>query len=197
MGRHFLVDGHNAVHRLAKPPPESPDALRRLVTDAARESMKRRGGAFERGDGVHVVFDGREGGSHGDGRDGVVSWSYAQGSADDEIVEIVRANEGRYGGKSIVVVTDDRELRGRVGQLGADVLHVHEWFAAKDAQAEREAAKGGPPLSAADFGLPEGAIDLTTYRPDDAVDDAGREGGSPPPPSPTRGPAGRPRGPRR
>ncbi|WP_129844218.1 NTP pyrophosphohydrolase [Streptomyces sp. RFCAC02] len=43
----------------------------------------------------------------------------APGSGDDRIVELVREEGG--GGRPTLVVTADRELRGRVGALGADV----------------------------------------------------------------------------
>lgn len=44
----------------------------------------------------------------------------APGSGDDAIVEVVR--NGRTDGRRCVVVTADRELRGRVAELGAEVL---------------------------------------------------------------------------
>ncbi|MFE1250447.1 NTP pyrophosphohydrolase [Streptomyces sp. NPDC058735] len=43
--------------------------------------------------------------------------SPAPGSGDDHIVEVVAA----AGGRAVLVVTADRELRGRVGELGAEV----------------------------------------------------------------------------
>ncbi len=171
MARHFLIDGYNALHRLTDAVPDNPDAARRVVVERAKESMRRRGASGaggKRGDLAHVVFDARKGGGHAltDGRDGPVTWSYADGSADEEIVEIVREREGKHDGRMIVVVSDDRELRGRASQLGADTLKVHEWFEAKDAEEQRKAERDGPPLTASDFGLPDGAIDLSDFDPD-------------------------------
>jgi hypothetical protein len=123
------------------------------------------------------VFDTRKGrersGTHG--RDGPVSWSYAEGSADDAIAEIVRSNEGSDGGAQIVVVTDDRELRGRAKQLGAATSRVHEWF---DDRAAPSREPGTPRPGASpdprakdftpeDFGLTGEPIDLDDADPDD------------------------------
>ncbi|WP_405161610.1 hypothetical protein OG203_35565 [Nocardia sp. NBC_01499] len=43
----------------------------------------------------------------------------ADGSGDDAIVDVVAAAAGQDGARSITVVTADRELRGRVEDLGA------------------------------------------------------------------------------
>jgi rRNA-processing protein FCF1 len=166
MPRTYLIDAHNALYRLFDPPPESAEGGRRLLVSRALESLRLHGAGPLR---AHLVFDttptGRvRAGTHG--RDGAVSWSYADGSADEEILRIVRENDARDDDRRIVVVTDDRELRGRARQLGAPTLSVREWFSAKDAEEERRSAKAGPPLTAADFGLPD-AIDLGTTRPED------------------------------
>jgi hypothetical protein len=156
----FLVDAHNALFRLWAEPPENAETARRLVVDRAKEALRRRGVA---GAVAHLVFDTTPAGRQRAGtfgRDGAVTWSYADGSADEEIVRLVRENDAQDGGRRIAVVSDDRELRGRASQLSAEVLRVHDWFEAKDVEAEREASKAGPPMSAADFGMTEGAIDL-------------------------------------
>ena len=167
----FLVDGHNALHQLVETPPSNADAARQLVIGRVRATLAVRR-PTER---AHVVFDttpaGRmRAGTHG--RDGAVSWSYADGSADEEILRLVRDGGGKDAGREIVVVTDDRELRGRAVQLGAKALKVHAWFEAKDAEVERKAerAPGGkslPPLTPADFGFTQDAIDLDRLDPDD------------------------------
>ncbi len=164
----FLVDGHNALFKLFDPAPENADTARRLVIERAKAALSTRPPS-ER---AHVVFDtssaaGRmRAGTHG--RDGAVTWSYADGSADEEILRLVQDGGGKDGGRTIAVVTDDRELRGRAGQLGAKMLRVHEWFTAKDAAADRAPrAEGdtGPPMSAADFGFTTDAIDLNDPDP--------------------------------
>ena len=170
MAHTFLIDGHNALFKLFDPPPENADTVRRMVIERAKAALETR----PSGERVHVVFDtssaaGRmRAGTHG--RDGAVTWSYADGSADEEILRLVRAGGGKDAGRTIAVVTDDRELRGRAGQLGAKMLRVHEWFAAKDAaaeRAERAPSSLGPPMSAADFGFTSDAIDLDAIDPDD------------------------------
>ncbi|MEV7026987.1 NTP pyrophosphohydrolase, partial [Kitasatospora sp. NPDC093558] len=45
----------------------------------------------------------------------------AAGSGDDRIVEVVRAARAERPDRDCLVVTADRELRARVGALGADV----------------------------------------------------------------------------
>lgn len=161
MSRWFLVDAHNALHALERAVPESAEAQRKVLLSRVKEALKSRKGGVARGDRVHLVFDAAKGGAHAgtEGRDGVVSWSYAHGSADDEIVEILRAGGGKREGMDIVLVSDDRELRGRASQLGSKALHVHEWFAGRDEEAARRAEASGPPLTPADFGLPD-TIDL-------------------------------------
>jgi hypothetical protein len=178
VARTYLVDAHNALFRLWPQPPTSGDAVRNAVVVRAKEALRRHGGggsgpaARATGATAHLVFDTAHGGrqragTHG--KDGAVSWSYADGSADEEIVRLVREHTGHHGGGAISVVTDDRELRGRAAQLGAEVLRVHDWFSStseKGSAPDRRSSLDGPPLTAADFGLTTDAIDLGTD-PDD------------------------------
>ncbi len=174
MARWFLIDAHNALHRLGGCP-ENAEAQRKSILAKVRETLTARKGGIARGDRVHLVFDAAKGGPHAgnEGKDGVVSWSYATGSADDEIVGILHDAGGKREGMDVVLVSDDRELRGRASQLGSRSLHVHEWFGAKDEAERRAEEASGPPLTAADFGLPE-TIDLDGAEPD--PDDSGRGG---------------------
>ena len=165
MARTYLVDAHNALYRLVPTPPENADAARRLIVDRAKASLAVRGEAR-----AHLVFDttplGRQrAGTHG--RDGGVSWSYADGSADDEIVRLVREHGASHDGSRLAVVTDDRELKGRCSQLGAATLAMRDWFAAKDEPTYRAERQAGPPLTAADFGFSNEVIDLDAADPDD------------------------------
>lgn len=173
MSRTVLVDAHNALFRLWPSPPASGEGVRHAVVVRAKAALASRGDPDAQ---AHLVFDTTEAGraragTHG--RDGAVTWSYARGSADEEIVRLVRQHEGRGGdGAPLTVVTDDRELRGRVRQLGARVARVHEWFApppggAGGAGASARAARTGPPLTPADFGMSDAPIDLLRTDPDD------------------------------
>lgn len=159
MPRTYLVDAHNALYRLFPSPPENADEARRVLVQRAQASLRKRGDK----DRAHLVFDTTPAGKLRAGTsssDGPVAWSYAVGSADEEILRILRVNDARVGESPIVVVTDDRELRGRASQLGASTLRVHEWFEGKDAVKEREARQAGPPLKASDFGFETDTIDL-------------------------------------
>src|SRR5512143_2597251 len=114
MARTFLVDAFNALFRLCAQPPSDADALRRWMVERTQAALGAQGSERAR---AHLVFDtstpaGRaRAGTHG--RAGAVTWSYALGSADEEILRLVRGGDGRDGGNRIVVVTDDRELKGR------------------------------------------------------------------------------------
>ena len=171
MARTILVDAHNALFRLWPDPPRNGEAVRRAVVVRAKDALRATGLTDAR---VHLVFDTAErgrtlAGTHG--RDGPVSWSYATGSADEEIVRLVRQHEGRDADGPLTVVTDDRELRGRASQLGARVVRVHDWFDAKAPEVARgtpgSGPRTGPPLTPADFGLTDAPIDLLRTDPDD------------------------------
>ena len=169
MPKHYLVDGHNALYRLLGEPPAEPDAARALLVRRAVARLRTRRGAATGGDLAHVVFDSDasnpRAGTHG--KDGAVSWSYARGSADEAIVALVRAHEGKAGALPICVVTDDRELRGRAAQLGAATVSVRSWFGDPDEPPPREPPRtAGPPMTPADFGLPA-TLDLDAIDPDE------------------------------
>lgn len=86
-------------------------AARRLV-----ESIRR---ARSRTDDTVIVLEGagRGGAAAGD-HDGV-RVVHAPGSGDDQIVELVRAESAAPDTRPVTVVTSDRQLRDRVGALGA------------------------------------------------------------------------------
>lgn len=157
-----LIDAYNVMYRRWRSVPEDRDASReRLV----RETAAALGGV--RGVGrAHLVFDTWAGAARAGlrSRDGRVSWHYAHGSADEAILEHLRRHEGRKAGVSLLVVTDDRELAGRARQLGARTMGVAAFYASSGSQPPRVGRRtplDGPPLSAQDFGLPEGPITLT------------------------------------
>jgi predicted RNA-binding protein with PIN domain len=169
VARLLLVDAYNAMFRLFGEVPEDRDEARRhllRLTRAAALEHRPRGGALER---VHLVFDTNPGAERTGlaSRSGKVSWLYAEGSADEEIVAYLREHGGRSGGHAITVVTDDRELAGRARQHGASTLSVRAFYGdvveAEEPPAPRPpppSARALPPLGPADFGLPEGPLDL-------------------------------------
>jgi hypothetical protein len=163
--RHLvIVDAYNAMYRLLPALPEDRDEGRHQLVERTREALRQ--GALGGVDRVHLVFDTWAGAARTGmrGRQGRVSWHYAEGSADHAILEHMRRHEGARGGVRITVVTNDRELRGRAVQLGARGLDVDAFYAAT-----RRRSAGlpplrpidtGPALKPSDFGLPEGEIDL-------------------------------------
>lgn len=165
MATTVIVDAHNALYRLVPDPPRTGDEQRRTVVRLAEEALRRHGMA---GATAHLVFDTAKDGRHRaghHGRAGPVSWSYAVGSADEAIVALVRTRAGDATG-ALFVVSDDRELRGRVTQLGARALRVQAWFHPPTERAPGPAGRASPPMSAADFGLPDRPIDLLRDDPD-------------------------------
>jgi hypothetical protein len=71
-------------------------------------------------DEVVLVLEGAARVGRDRGRDGGLTTVHASGSGDDTIVDTVRVLVA--GGREVVVVTADRELRSRVGVLGAAAL---------------------------------------------------------------------------
>ena len=112
-----LVDGMNVIG--SRPDGwwrDRRDAMRRLVAALCRYQG-------ETGDEVTVVLDSR---AFDVGEDGV-SVQFAPGgrnAADDEIVRIVEADGAP---RTLTVVTSDKELAGRVEELGARVTGSREF----------------------------------------------------------------------
>jgi len=142
----FLIDGYNVT--CADP------RTRDLAPEEQRDALVRRlaaRGADLLGRGpITVVFDGVAGGT-GQAGQGQVSVRYARSpeSADDLIVKLAA-----LGGTT--VVTDDRELAGRVRVRGAEVLASAVCF--EQASARKVS---GRRYRAASAGLPPGAHEIT------------------------------------
>jgi hypothetical protein len=161
VARTYVVDAYNALFRLEDGPPGDRDAARGLLVRRARAALRGRGAR------VHLVFDASPGSTRSgvSGKDGPVSWQYAEGSADDAIVEWIR--RPHLPADDVVVVTDDRELRGRAKQMGAKAVRVAAFFAGRDEEEDRPPPGGPAPgrprakdFRPSDFGLGEGPIDL-------------------------------------
>jgi len=168
MARTYVIDAHNALHRILPGVSGGLDALRRELLRTVQHSLP------SQRDRAHLVFDAASGSAHAgtSSRSGALSWEYAVGSADDAIVGWLRGDERST--TEVTVVTDDRELRGRAKQLGAKTMRLREFFAASgEAAGTDRGAKAppspasGPALRAADFGLPDTPVDLLDLDPED------------------------------
>jgi hypothetical protein len=119
-----LIDGTNLLHALGRgsrdSAPNRPDAGGPPVPPAAVVGRIR--GVLPAGVRVELLFDGRTSGVSGRLATGMSVRYSGRASADSVIVEAVEG-QAMAGGPastwSILVVTDDRELRGRVARLGA------------------------------------------------------------------------------
>ncbi|RMI37698.1 PIN domain-containing protein [Streptomyces triticirhizae] len=108
----LLVDGANVVGSV-------PDGWWRDRRGATERLRDRLAGLAGFGEPVLVV----EGAARGVASVPGVRVVSASGSGDDAMVELVRATEP---GRRCLVVTADRELRGRVRELGAEVWGPRE-----------------------------------------------------------------------
>ncbi len=153
-GMLFLVDGYNVTRR--------DSATQSLSLEDQREALvarlRVRGRDLLGAGRIVVVFDG-EGGpglSTGGGVPVEIVYAHAR-SADDEIVRIAAGAEG-----AIVVVTDDRELLGRVqahaGARSTGRAAATCFEAAGRGSRRRSGSRGA---IARDAGLPRGANAIT------------------------------------
>ncbi len=116
----LFVDGYNVSLTLR--PGQSLDAQRRWLIDRLRP-LAAQGGIVP-----VVVFDGDQSAPSGTTSSGVeVRFTPASLTADDDIVFSVTVTDG-----SVLVVTDDRELRERVAAEGANVVGGRAFLGALD-----------------------------------------------------------------
>jgi hypothetical protein len=129
----IVIDGNNLLHSLGKHDRKR-DAVRRSALDTVRHE----------GVNLTVVFDGPPpSGSPEHEHLGRVSVRYSGStSADDVIVGLL--SSGRRASEW-VVVTDDRGLRDRVRERGAQVRSLSEWRSRKPRAPRRQARE--PKLS--------------------------------------------------
>jgi hypothetical protein len=142
-----LVDGHNALFALRLRGGDHAALRRALALRVAEVDRK-----------ATVFFDAKRAppGARVQGSEGGARVVYCRGrDADEEILDRVRG-AARPG--SVLVVTDDRELRGRAAQLGAKVCKVEEFFSRR-ARPEGKPERGAGGFTPADFGLPD-VVDL-------------------------------------
>ncbi len=121
MARHYIIDGYNVIKQL--------EILADLKLQTGRETLL---GMIERlhpqgsdKNQVTVVFDGQESlwGEQHSLHSKVV---FTSGSSADEWIK--KAVEGHEHPKSLVVVSDDREIQCYVRKFGAEVRGVVDFF---------------------------------------------------------------------
>ncbi|MFJ4186689.1 NTP pyrophosphohydrolase [Kitasatospora sp. NPDC089509] len=114
----LVVDGANVVGSVPdgwwRDRRAAAERLRDALVAVAARGVPEHPGPLE----VVLVVEGAARGVSGVPEVRVVS---AVGSGDDRIVELVREARAEHPARACVVVTADRELRGRVGALGAAV----------------------------------------------------------------------------
>ena len=132
----YLVDGYNVAHRLFGRDSRHarPDELREALLRRLRRFVNRRRK-------VLVVFDGEDGTSTSRFGAGELEIVYAR-SADDEIVRRVRS---AHDPSAFRVVSADREVTGRSGQLGARIVRVIDFIDELDDVAGPDMEPGEPP----------------------------------------------------
>jgi len=124
MALHYILDGYNIVKQI----PEFAD----LKLEDGRESFIRylevHAPQGSRNNLLTIVFDGRSGMSSNPRSSNVQVFFSCDESADDRIKKMV-AGSDRI--RSLIVVTDDREIQVYVRKLGAKVLNVRDFIGAQ------------------------------------------------------------------
>jgi predicted RNA-binding protein with PIN domain len=149
----FLVDGYNVTR--------SDPATTRLTLEEQRTALVQRlraRGAQMLGTGpIVVIFDGAQGSAGAPVDSAPVRVVFARsGSADDAIVRAVGGATG-----TVVVVSNDRELRGRVAVHARGDVESRPASACFEAAGKGAERKGRRPSPPRDVGLPAGANKIT------------------------------------
>lgn len=149
----ILVDGYNVTRQ----DPATRDLSIEQQRDALTRRIKTRGSALLGRGRIVIVFDARDGiaGGTGESSAGVRVVYACTRSADDEIVALATK-----AAEKVVVVSDDRELLGRVrvhAPHGVEALPASRCF---DSAAGQARAKRRAPI-AREGGLPPGANKIT------------------------------------
>lgn len=121
MALHFILDGYNVIKQTAlfadKKLEDGRNALLKLI-----ENQRPQGSIKNK---VTVVFDGQPGFARDNSKFFANVIFSCNETADDKIKHLVHEQKNR---KSIVVVTNDREIRYYVRSLGAKILKVEEFL---------------------------------------------------------------------
>lgn len=148
-----LIDGTNLLHALGRgsrdsidSPPNRTEAGGPPVPPSAVVGRIR--GVIPAGVRVELLFDGRTSGVSGRLATGMSVRYSGRASADSVIVEAVEGQamaDGPASTWAILVVTDDRQLRGRVARLGARSAGTTWLLRRLGTGRDLAPARGGPP----------------------------------------------------
>lgn len=121
MALHYLIDGYNVIHQMPQLDHCKLEA-QRLGLVSHIEHRRPQGSIKNK---VTIVFDG-QGGFFSAPRSSLIETIFSVGeSADEKIKEIVYQSKNA---KSIVVVSDDRDIQIAVRKSGAQVVSVDEFL---------------------------------------------------------------------
>ncbi|MBD3851584.1 MAG: NYN domain-containing protein, partial [Acidobacteria bacterium] len=121
-----IIDGNNLLHSLPSRE-QNRDSVRRRALDTVRHG----------GMSLTVVFDGPPPvGSPDPEHLGRLTIRYSGASSADDLILRLLPKAGRA--SEWVVITDDRALRGRVSEQGAQVRTLQEWQSRRPRKPRRE-----------------------------------------------------------
>jgi len=121
-----IIDGNNLLHRMPSGE-QNRDSVRRRALDTVRHE----------GMSLTVVFDGPPPvGSPDPEHLGRLTIRYSGASSADDLILRLLPKAGRA--SEWVVITDDRALRGRVSERGAQVRTLQEWQSRRPRKPRRE-----------------------------------------------------------
>ena len=121
-----IIDGNNLLHRMPSGE-QNRDSVRRRALDTVRHE----------GMSLTVVFDGPPPvGSPDPEHLGRLTIRYSGASSADDLILRLLPKAGRA--SEWVVITDDRVLRGRVSEQGAQVRTLQEWQSRRPRKPRRE-----------------------------------------------------------
>jgi len=121
-----IIDGNNLLHRMPSGE-QNRDSVRRRALDTVRHE----------GMSLTVVFDGPPPvGSPDPEHLGRLTIRYSGASSADDLILRLLPKAGRA--SEWVVITDDRALRGRVSEQGAQVRTLQEWQSRRPRKPRRE-----------------------------------------------------------
>ena len=124
MSLHFLIDGYNAIKKLA--PLKDMSVLKDARISLVKNIQKKRV-VKGKNNQVTVVFDGKnEFNQYLNQTKGQIKIIFSRGESADETIK--RMVSGSVNNKGMVVVTDDRAVKFFTASLGVKTMSINEFF---------------------------------------------------------------------